>query len=223
MTPFLPSDLHSDITESECPLPAPLCRIYFIPCYSPYLANLSLSHLLPPHRYLCICCLSPQIVYKLFEGRHFACFIHWCLPTPWSCTLAGLGAGISICGTTTRVISKPWSPRSLCARECARCSALTSSCISPDNLVKTPVRREAMADRGWATEPQSQPRRPRSSAHVLPASVRAVADYKEAEGHVLITITVRPRVAMKCPLRHHQHCQAAGWLQQGCAARLPSV
>jgi len=72
-----------------------------------------------------------------------------------------------------------------------------------------------MADRGWATEPQAQTRRPPSSAHVLPASVRAVADYKEAEGHVLITITVRPRVAMTCPLRHRQHRQAAGWSQQG--------
>ena len=63
---------------------------------------------------------------------------------------------------------------------------------APDNLAKTPRCREAMADRGWATEPESQPRRSRCRAHVLPASVRAMADYKEAVGHVLITITVRP-------------------------------
>lgn len=130
MTPFPRSDLRSDLPGSECPLGLPMQSDLLS-----LVATLTeLLYLCPAYcspREACICCLtSTTSRISDFQGLALGLFIQWRLPSPWSCASDGVGTGISIRGVTADAVSKPWSPRPLWARECARASALTHSLIS---------------------------------------------------------------------------------------------
>lgn len=87
MTPFLPSDLHSDVTESECPLPATLYGIILHHLLFTLTSLICLCHAYCHLIDVCVFAvwLWSQLVYKLLESWHHACSVHWCLPNPGSC------------------------------------------------------------------------------------------------------------------------------------------